>query len=432
MSNIQYFGAVGDGKTDDTEALIHAIEQGDGHVRIPPGTYRITKTIEIDLTATGPFGMTGAAGATTIVMDGEGPAFRFIGTHGGTGDPGSRSEEVIHTERMPVLADMKITGSHEAADGVECIKTMQMVFRNLLITEVRHGIHLRERNRNVIITHCHIYFNTGVGVFLDGLNLHQINISDNHISYNRQGGIRVERSEIRNLQVTGNDIEYNNFRAHKAEEEPTAEIYIDTTAEGASVNEVTVASNTIQATNSAAGCNIRIIEARDESRPPGLWSITGNVIGSQEHNVHLTGCYGVVLSGNTIYSCTERNLWLEECSQITVGSNLFRRHTPSYGCGVLLTGSENVVINGCTFEDEAEGGQKSGYPLLEITKSQRITISGNQIINSIKDGVKLTDASQINLTGNTIVDTRPERLMTQPVGKYGNCEKIVETGQLDN
>ncbi len=432
MSNIQYFGAVGDGKTDDTEAILHAIEQGDGHVRIPPGTYRITRTIEIDLTATGPFGMTGAAGATTIVMDGAGPAFRFLGTHGGTGDPGSRSDDVIHNERMPILADMKITGTHPEADGVECQKTMQMVFRNLLLTEVRHGIHLVERNRNVIVTHCHIYFNTGVGVYLEDLNLHQINISDNHISYNRQGGIRIERSEIRNLQITGNDIEYNNFRSHGAEEEPTAEIYIDTTAEGASVNEVTVASNTIQATNSAGGCNIRILEAPDESRPPGLWSITGNVIGSQEHNVHLTGCYGVVLSGNTIYSCVERNLWLEDCSQITVGSNLFRRHTPKYGCGVLLTGSQNVVINGCTFEDEAEEGQVSGYPLLEISNSQRITVTGNQLINSIKEGVKLSDASQINLTGNTIVDTRPERLMTQAIGQYGKCEQIQVVGQIDS
>ncbi len=430
MSNIQYFGAVGDGKTDDTQAILHAIEQGDGHVRIPPGTYRITSTIEIDLTASGPFGMTGAAGATTIVMDGPGPAFRFTGTHNGTGDPGSRNEQVIHSERMPILADLKITGSHEKADGVECVKTMQMVFRNLLITEVRHGIHLVERNRNVIISHCHIYFNTGVGVYLDDLNLHQINISDNHISYNRQGGIRIERSEIRNLQITGNDIEYNNFRAHQAEEEPTAEIYIDTTADGASVNEVTIASNTIQATNSSGGCNIRILESRDESRPPGLFAISGNIIGSQEYNVHLTGCYGIVLSGNTIYSSTERNLWIEDSSQITVGTNLFRRHTPSYGCGVLVTGSENILINGCTFEDEAEGGQKSGYPLLELTASQRVTIAGNQIINSIKEGVKLTDCKSINLTGNTIVDTRAQPLMTQTVAQYGQCEKIQSTGEL--
>ena len=111
------------------------------------------------------------------------------------------------------------------------------------------------------------------------------------------------------------------------------------------------------------------MESRDTSRPPGLFAIAGNIIGSQEHNVHLTGCYGIVLSGNTIYSCIERNLWIEDSSQITVGTNLFRRHTPSYGCGVLLTGSENILLSGCTFEDEAEGGQKSGYPLLEIADS---------------------------------------------------------------
>ena len=70
MSNIQYFGAVGDGVTDDTDAIIHAIENGDGYLKLPAGTYRITRTLEINLANNGPFGITGAAGATTIVMDG--------------------------------------------------------------------------------------------------------------------------------------------------------------------------------------------------------------------------------------------------------------------------------------------------------------------------------------------------------------------------
>ena len=95
-----------------------------------------------------------------------------------------------------------------------------------------------------------------------------------------------------------------------------------------------------------------------------------------------------------------------------------------------MTRSQNILINGCTFEDEAEGGQKSGYPLLEITDSQRITISGNQIINSIKEGVKLTDCKQVNLTGNTIVDTREQPLMDQTVAQYGQCEKIQSTGEM--
>ena len=89
---------------------------------------------------------------------------------------------------------------------------------------MRHGIHVAKRNRNLIISHCQIYYNTGVSVYLEDLNLHQAIINNNQISYCRLGGIRIERSEVRNLQITGNDIEYNNHRVHKTEPEPTAEI----------------------------------------------------------------------------------------------------------------------------------------------------------------------------------------------------------------
>ena len=41
---------------------------------------------------------------------------------------------------------------------------------------VRHAIHVIQRNRNIIVADCHLFNNRGVGVFLDGVNLHQINI----------------------------------------------------------------------------------------------------------------------------------------------------------------------------------------------------------------------------------------------------------------
>jgi hypothetical protein len=103
-------------------------------------------------------------------------------------------------------------------------------------------------------------------VHLEKLNLHQTIIADSHISYCRRGGIRIEDSEIRNLQITGNDIEYNNYRAFQesfadadAEAEPTAEIYVDVV--NGSVREGTISSNTIQATYSSNGANIRFIGA---------------------------------------------------------------------------------------------------------------------------------------------------------------------------
>ena len=119
---------------DDTDALVHAIENGDGHIKFPAGTYRITRTIEIDMTRHGPLGMTGAAGATTIVMDAAGPAIRLVGTHTGTGDPGTRNESVVHSQRMPIIADLKITGTHPEADGIQCLQTMQIILRRLAFT----------------------------------------------------------------------------------------------------------------------------------------------------------------------------------------------------------------------------------------------------------------------------------------------------------
>jgi polygalacturonase len=49
MSNVLGFGAAGDGEKDDTEALQHAIDAGDGILRLNKGTYRITRTLQIDL-----------------------------------------------------------------------------------------------------------------------------------------------------------------------------------------------------------------------------------------------------------------------------------------------------------------------------------------------------------------------------------------------
>jgi hypothetical protein len=409
MSNVQRFGATGDGTTDDTEAIQHAIRDGDGMLHFPPGSYRISQTIEIDLEKRGPIGVDGTSGTARVLMTGAGPAFRLVGTHGGTGDPKSVKGNVYPNQRLPTIKNIEIEGAHPEADGIQMIQTLQSVFEGVLIRRCRHGIHLTQRNRNVLISHCHVYYNTGVGIFLDDVNLHQINIASCHISYNRLGGIRIEGSEIRNLQITGNDIEYNNHAQHDTDAEPTAEIYVDTTKPGSSVNEITIASNTIQATPTKAGCNIRIREATDGmARPPGLWSIAGNIIGSQENNVHLTGCYGISLSGNCIYSCGSRNLLIEDSRQINIGTNTFRRHTPQMGTGVRIVRSTDVTITGCSILDEHPDGQPTSASLLELVDSRRINISGCQLLNGVPCGIDAEDCSHVSITGCTIHDTRED------------------------
>ena len=199
---------------------------------------------------------------------------------------------------------------------------------------------------------------------------------------------------------------------HGTKPEPTAEIYINTTTEGASVNEVTIASNTIQATGSPGGANIRIKEKPDSSRPPGLFAISGNIIGSQENNVHLTGCYGVAISGNTIYSCEHRNLFIEGSRLINISGNPFRRHTPRYGTGVRFTGCSDIAFTGCSILDETAEGQPGLSALLELDQCKRINITGSQFLNGTI-GVAGEDCSHVTLTGNTLHDTRE-----RPIAKH--------------
>lgn len=399
MSDVTTFGAVGDGQADDTAAIRHALQQGDGALIFPRGRYLISDTIEIRLDETGRLGIDGSDGTATIIMTGEGPAFRIIGTHGGTGDPGSAKPNIWTRQRMPTFRNIEVTATNPNADGFELIETMQAVFSGVLIRQVRHGIRLHKRNRNVLINDSHIYHNFGAGIYLDAVNLHQINICGNQISYNRLGGIRIERSEVRNLQITGNDIEYNNHKAFGAEPELTAEILIDTTTEKASVNEVTIASNTIQATPSPGGCNIRIVDMPGTDRPPGLMTISGNVIGNQETSMHLTGCYGVAISGNTIYSSEIRNVLLEQCSHVNVTGNVFRRHTPRLNTGVRVVDSTDCVFSGCSFRDESEEGQKNGASLLELADCRRISVQGCQLIDGAPWGLDALRCSEVNVTG---------------------------------
>ena len=82
MTHAFEFGAVGDGKADDTSALQHMLEAGKGILELPKGTFRVTRPLTIDLTKLGYGAVRGEAGTSRIVMAGAGPALRIIGDGG--------------------------------------------------------------------------------------------------------------------------------------------------------------------------------------------------------------------------------------------------------------------------------------------------------------------------------------------------------------
>jgi polygalacturonase len=432
MSNVRDFGAVGNGQADDTAAVRHAIEQGDGVLWFPPGTYRLTRTILVELARVGPIGIEGSAGTAKIVMDGPGPAFHLAGTHQGTAGPETFQPEVWARERTPTVLNVEVEGRHPEASGFLLEGTMQATFEGVVLRELLHGIRCHRRARNLLVSHCHIYHNRGVGVFLDHVNLHQAIIASSHVSYCSQGGIKVQGSEVRNLQITGNDIEYN----YDTEAAASADVWIDSSADGSSVREGTIASNTIQARSSPGGANVRLVgSGAQRNHKAGLFTISGNLIGSQEINVHLVACRGVVVTGNVIYSGHRRNLQVDGSRNVVVGPNSFD-HNPDYDpnelcTGVRLADTENCTLTGCVIQDCQTGRHTvSGAApidrdgLLEIVRCRRVTLSGLQVLDGYPHGVHVADSSLVSLTGSTIVETRAEKMTRAAVrftgGGHGN------------
>jgi hypothetical protein len=385
-------GLAGDGITDDAPALQKAIDESVGAIVLPPGTYLLKKTVVIDLARVG-FTSIDGRGTATLKMVGDGPAIRFVGTHAGTADPDSVKPGVWQKERAPLVRDLEIIGENVAgkesvSDGIEADGTMQLTLRGLVIRQLRHGVHLVNRNRNVLVDGCHIYENDGVGVFYDHVNLHQSNITGCHISYCRQGGIVSRGGDVRNVHIAGCDIEANMGTDEDAP--PAANIFLDCT--GGSIAEVAIVGCTIQhGAKCPDGANIRVwgegtVTRRGEQLKfrCGHITIANNVLSDVQTNIELKQARGVTITGNTFWQGYRHNLFCENCTQLAIGNNVMERN-PLYG--YTSEANNTVVFQGCT----------------------DTTISALHLHHTMggEPGMLLKDCQRFNITGCTVLDCLP-------------------------
>ncbi len=418
MSNVKNFGALGDGQHDDTVAIQHCVEQGDGQVYFPRGTYRLTRPLEVDLNRHGRTSLTGAGGVAKLLMASAGPALHLVGTHDKSADPESFRPGVWAHERMPTVSQLEIEGDHAQADGIQLEGTMQPTIDGVLIRRCRYGVHLVKRNRNVLLANSHIYHGRGaaIGVYFDGVNLHQTNIVGCHISYQRHAGIKIERSEIRNLQITGCDIEYN----FDPDQPDCADVWIDS-REG-TVREGTIASNTIQAKLSPGGANIRLEGLDTEfSQKAGLWAITGNILQSQAVNLLLRSCRGVVVTGNSFASGYDRSIVLEKCRHVVVGANTFDYNPDYTGAridGITIRDSAGCSLSGLLLEATRAGSPEAGGAI-EVFNSREIAITSCQVLDPEHRGIYLANVRNSRVSDCTVLDRRPQPVMRNAITLLG-------------
>lgn len=392
---------------DRTAELQKLLNDGRGRVLLTDQVYRITRTIDVDLAELGATSIR-AAGGVTIVMDGPGPAFRLTGTHTGTASPRSFKPGTWN-ERMPVLSGFEILGSHPEASGIELHQTVGAVIEQVSVRWCMHGVHLVERNRNVIVSNSHLYENSGVGLYLDDVNLHQINVSNSHISYNRGGGIVVRDGNVRNLQVTGCDIEGN----MPADETPTstANILIDVSGSDGdrsrSVAEIAITGCTIQhsanysgveeKTVAPGGANIRL--AGKEIYPINSVAITGNVLSDTTTGIDISYTHDVTISGNTFFAPQPANLVVENSQRIVVTGNTFNPRQFVRPGTIRFTNCQDCVLASSTlYQFDAPGGA------VLLDHCSGFVVSG-LVLTKCRSGIVLQDTSSTTIAACRISQT---------------------------
>lgn len=379
------------GMEDVTDRLQAAIDSGEGALLLAPGLYRITRPLLLDLAKHPGAALRAQAGKATLIMDGPGPALRLAGSHQGTADPDS-FKPATWSEAAPEISGLTILGNHPEADGIELFQCVQPIVSRVAIRGCRHGIHLVTRNRNVILSDCQILENEGAGIFLDAVNLHQINISNCHVSYNRRGGIVVRDGNVRNLQITGCDIESNMPGDPDTPADRIANILLDVSGtpgeRSNSIAEVAITGCTIQhsanygadaaKTVAPGGANIRFLGK--ESYPIDSVTITGNVLSDTTWNLHLDWTTDITVSGNTFFAPKPDQILVSRSKRVALTGNTFNpreferpgalRFVDSADCivaassihrtlspegAVILENCEGFVLQGLNLTDCAAG-----------------------------------------------------------------------------
>jgi hypothetical protein len=389
---------IGDGIADETESIQKLINDT-GSLTLNRGSFRITRTIEVNLNKSGPFSITGN-GTARVLMAGTGPAFRIIGTHTGTAGPETLKPEILDRQRMPTVVGIEIVGVHPEADGIEAVETMQLTIDRVLIRDCRHAIHLVKRNRNILITNCHLYKNSGIGIYYDHVNLHQSNIVGCHISYCRAGGIVSRGGDVRNVHVGTCDIE----DCQDPKGPATANILLD--SEGGDIGEVAITGCTIQhGSKSPDSANIRILgkgkSAKVGATREGHITITGNVFSDVRVNVDLQESRGITLTGNTFWMGYDHNLRIKNCEHMIIANNIFERN-PLYDYGDSTSTKNLISIENCS--DLSISGLhlheiKEGEAALTMRNTNRCNINNVTILDSKCPALKLENVKDSRISG---------------------------------
>ena len=324
-----YPSIVGDGVTDDTEAL-QALVDNYAEVWLSADlNIKITDTIEVDTSKCHFIGGRNC----TILPDGDITAFHVFGSMDSSmhANPNTLTAQIMNDEGGFTICGLRIQGEEEGI-GIELDACFKANVRGCYLHHLNTGILISNQCRDFIISENHIFANQQYGIEIGTTaNIHQCNIENNIINYALYCILFNKPRYVANFQITGNDIEINgysggsggypsgsprDFRCIKIDARTDGETDTDPLAE------IEIVGNTIQG---HGGCDavIEMVGDQSPSRTIKDINITGNHISMSYGELIDVECVnGAIIEGNTFrVAGTYAVLIGDNCSMVSVVDN---------------------------------------------------------------------------------------------------------------
>lgn len=232
---------VGDGVTDDSDALQTAINLITGAISFNPAkTYYISKTLNVSASQAKSL----LGNRATFIVDGDYKAFYVKGSMtSGSANPATngalaRAEGGFLIDSLRIYSRGLVTGVGLSLSGMFKPRIV-----NCDLMYLKDGIQFSDMNRDVVISRNHIYACHDNGIYFDdSADIHQLNVLENIITYCTRN-IYLDNADIYNLQIVGNDIEMGTYPSDVAAADK-ADIWV--TARTGLVEDVSIVGNTLE------------------------------------------------------------------------------------------------------------------------------------------------------------------------------------------
>lgn len=352
--DVDAFGAVGDGTTDDSAAIQAAADSISNKAALSFSSgkrYRLASTVSIDVRDIRAIYGNNAY----IINDTGGVGLEIYGTKepGGTGPEATHQQEIKDEEFSTIIDGLQVysTTSTYSGTGIQLHEQFEPIIKNCHFFNNNHGLEIGYQVDNIVISNCNFWDNRTSNIHFNGnVNSHQIVIGNSHISYARYGLLVDSAAKVYNVHLSNVNMEaqdnqqdgFDNF------------IYSN-----GKLVEVHISASTFQDHKIGTDALIKLIG--NSNRISVVSSHISNSAGD-----------GIIIDSSNL-------------QEIAIGSTLF---SSLDGTALSLTNGEDVSIAGNVF-------RKIGGDAVVVDTTNRVNVTGAVMSNIGGKGVDVSGDNEI-------------------------------------